>query len=106
MVRASMSSAVLCAFVVACGSPAIAQTRYFPERFDWQRRTPTQAAMDGAALDEAVKLAVASENTAPKDLLVAHATSFGANEPFDNPIGPIESRSPTSGLVIRGGYVI
>jgi hypothetical protein len=55
----------------------------FPERFDWQRRTPQQAGFDPARLDEAVKFAIANENPLPKDLILAHARTYAANEPFD-----------------------
>ncbi len=57
--------------------------QYFPERFDWQRRTPQQAGFDPARLDEAVKFAIANENPLPKDLILAHARTYAANEPFD-----------------------
>jgi CubicO group peptidase (beta-lactamase class C family) len=92
--------------VLAHASVAAAQARYYPERFDWQRRTPAQAGMDAAAVDEAVKFAVANENQAPKDLLVAHAQQFGAAEPFDTPIGPHKTRAAANGLIIRNGYVV
>jgi CubicO group peptidase (beta-lactamase class C family) len=83
-----------------------AAAAYFPERFDWKRDTPQSVGMDAAALDEAVRFAVAHENSAPRDLLLAHATSFGAQEPFDTPIGPHKERGATNGLVIRRGYVV
>lgn len=91
--------------VVTFASIAGAQTRYYPERLDWQRRTPEQTGMSAAALDAAVTFAIANENPAPKDLALARATS-GANEPFDTPIGPLKARSATNGLIIKNGYVV
>ena len=88
--------------LVAWASAAGAQGRYYPDRFDWQRRPPAEAGMDAAALDAAVKFAIANENPAPRDLALAHATSLGA-EPFDTPIGPHKPRSAANGLVIRHG---
>ena len=79
---------------------------YFPERFDWQRRSPSDTGMDQARLDEAVQFAVANENPASKDLAVDLATTFGAREPFDTPIGPVRERGTANGLVIRQGYVV
>jgi CubicO group peptidase (beta-lactamase class C family) len=79
---------------------------YFPERSDWQRRTPAESGFDVAALQAAVKFAVASENPAPKDQRLAHAQSFGATEPLDAVIGPMKERGALSGLVIRRGYVV
>lgn len=78
---------------------------YYPERFDWQKQTPEQARMDPAKLDAAIKLAVASENPATKDLALDLATTFG-REPFDTPIGPVKSRGALSGLVIKNGYIV
>ena len=69
--------------LVAWASAAGAQGRYYPDGFDWQRRSAAEAGMDAAALDAAVKFAIANENPAPRDLAVAHATSLGAAEPFD-----------------------
>src|SRR5918995_4258688 len=88
------------------GVRAVEPSRYFPDRFAWDRRTPALAGMDAPSLDEAIKFAVARENPAPKDLTIAHATSFGANEPFDNTIGPMKPRSAANGLIIRNGSVV
>lgn len=52
---------------------------YFPERFEWQTKTPEQAGMDAARLDAAIKFAIASENPATKDLAVDLATTSGAS---------------------------
>ena len=62
---------------------------YYPDRFEWQRRTPQDAGMDAARLDEAVQFAIANENPATKDLAVDLATTFGLNEPFDTAIGQL-----------------
>lgn len=78
---------------------------YFPERFEWQTKTPEQAGMDAARLDAAIKFAIASENPATKDLAVDLATTFG-REPFDTPIGPVQPRGALNGLVIRHGAIV
>ncbi len=92
------------------GKPAAAAPQapaiYFPERFDWQRKVPADVGMDAARLDEAVQFAVANENPATKDLAIDLATTFGAREPFDTPIGPTKERGAANGLVIRRGYVV
>jgi CubicO group peptidase (beta-lactamase class C family) len=92
------------AAVLVASALLSAQAPYFPERFDWQRREPGQLGMDAARLDAAIKLAVASENPATKDLAVDLATTFG-REPFDTPIGTIAPRGALNGLVIRNGYI-
>jgi CubicO group peptidase (beta-lactamase class C family) len=92
--------------MLAHASLAGAQARYYPARFDWQRREPAQAGMDAAAIDAAIKFAVANENPEPKDLLLAHALRLGGSEPFDTPIGPMKPRSAMNGVIIRNGYVV
>jgi CubicO group peptidase (beta-lactamase class C family) len=83
-----------------------AQAPYFPERLEWQKRTPEQAGIDGAKLDAAIEFAIASENPATKDLAVDLATTFGGREPFDTPIGPVKPRGALNGIVVRHGYVV
>ena len=78
---------------------------YFPDRHDWQKRTPDQAGFDKAKLDAAIALAVASENPATKDLAVDLATTFG-REPFDTPIGPTKPRGALNGIIVKNGYIV
>jgi CubicO group peptidase (beta-lactamase class C family) len=121
-----MSSGVS-SFVIACllvlpvstlagqhsrsAAPGSAQTAppaaaYFPDRFDWQHKKPEEVGMDASRLDEAVKQAVASENSATKDMMLFLATTFGASEPFDTPIGPVKDRGGASGIITRHGYIV
>ena len=93
-------------FALAQRAEPQAQASYFPGRFDWQRKSPQGVGMDAAALDEAVKFALASENPATKDLAVELATTFGGREPFDTPIGPVKPRGGTNGLIARHGYIV
>jgi CubicO group peptidase (beta-lactamase class C family) len=97
-------------------SPSFAQTRapqaaarpqspYFPDRFGWEHKQPADAGMAASLVDEAVKLAVASENQASRDLFLAGAAGYG-REPFDTPIGPVKARGPASGVVLKGGYIV
>ena len=79
---------------------------YFPDRFDWQHKKPEEVGMDPARLDQAVKQAVASENPATKEMMLFLATTFGASEPFDTPIGPVKDRGGASGIITRHGYIV
>jgi CubicO group peptidase (beta-lactamase class C family) len=98
------------ATVALLSSGALAQSSapatYFPERFDWQHKKPADVGMDATVLDEAVKLAIASESTTNKDLALEMATTFGAHEPFDAPIGPVKSRGAANGVIVRHGYIV
>ena len=84
---------------------AAAQTPYFPERHDWQTKTPEEAGFDVAMLEEAVELAVASESTAPRDLALNHELTF-AQEPFGSRVGPTTVRGALSGIVVKDGYIV
>ena len=103
MKRAGMLLIVVASVIVA--APAGAQTD-FPGRFDWQHKTPQEVGLDAAAIDAAVKLAIASESTGNKDLTLDLATTFGKNEPFDTPIGPVKARGAANGLITRHGYIV
>jgi CubicO group peptidase (beta-lactamase class C family) len=85
---------------------APATAPYFPERFDWQRKRAEEVGMNSARLEEAVQHAIATENPATKDLALMLATTFGAREPFDTPIGPVKERGAANGLILRHGYVV
>jgi len=79
---------------------------YFPDRLDWQHKKPAEVGMDGGRLDEAVKLAIAGENPGPRNMATYLATTFGAKEPFDTPIGPVKDAGGPAGLITRHGYVV
>lgn len=82
-----------------------AQPTYFPERHDWQTRSPEEAGFDAAALEDAVEFAVASESNAPRDLALNHELTFGS-EPFGSRVGPTTVRGALSGMVVRDGYLV
>jgi CubicO group peptidase (beta-lactamase class C family) len=79
---------------------------YFPERFDWQHKKPEDVGMDSGRLNDAIKSAIDNENPAPKDMKLFLATTFGAAEPLDTPIGPIKDRGAANGLIMRHGYIV
>jgi CubicO group peptidase (beta-lactamase class C family) len=79
---------------------------YFPERFDWQHKKAEDVGMDAARVDEAVKLAIDSESTTPRDQALMAAESFGRSEPFDTPIGPMKIRAGANGVILRHGYIV
>jgi CubicO group peptidase (beta-lactamase class C family) len=104
-----MYRVVLCLTLTVLVAPAPSapgSTPYFPGRFEWQHKEPADVGMDPGRIDEAVKLAVASENPATKDLMMYLATTFGRSEPFDTPIGPVKSRGAANGLITRHGFIV
>jgi CubicO group peptidase (beta-lactamase class C family) len=107
--RLAVAALVLLSATLSAQAPArrdVAAAAYFPARLDWQKKTPADEGFDAAKLDEAVKYAVSAEAPGDKDLMVNLATTFGRNEPFDTPIGPVKARGPANGLVIRHGYLV
>jgi hypothetical protein len=48
--------------------PAAAQAPYFPERLDWQQKTPEEMGMNGALVNEAVQLAIAADTPGTHDM--------------------------------------
>ncbi len=92
-------------------APAVAVAQrsselYYPGPGEsWERRTPQQAQMDGAKLDEAIAFAKASDTKAPRNLELAHYQSFG-REPFGEGVGPFKERGEPAGVILRQGYIV
>jgi CubicO group peptidase (beta-lactamase class C family) len=87
------------------GAAAQTQAPYFPERFDWQHKTPAEVGMNPALVSEAVQLAVAADTPGPHDMTQFLTNSFG-KEPFFSLVGPVKDRGPASGLITRHGYIV
>jgi len=84
---------------------AQAQASYFPERLDWQQKTPEEVGMNGALLNEAVQLAIAADTPGTHDMALFLHNSFG-KEPFSTLVGPVKDRGPASGIITRHGYIV
>ena len=79
---------------------------YFPGRHpDWERRTPEQLGLDPAAIQRAVRIAIAGESQSPRDLAFNHLSSFG-REPLGDAVGPFTVRAPQTGLIVYRGYIV
>jgi CubicO group peptidase (beta-lactamase class C family) len=85
--------------------PAAAQGTYYPPAGAWEKRSPAQVGLTQAAVDSAVKLAIAAEATTPRDLLQNHIQSFG-REPHGEAVGPFKDRGGATGLIIKNGYIV
>lgn len=83
-----------------------AQATYYPPAGAWEKRTPEQVGLSKASVDSAVRIAIASESTTPKDLLANHLASSFGREPHSEATGPFTVRGPASGLIIRRGYIV
>lgn len=72
----------------------------------WEHREPAAVGMDAAKVKDAVAFAMASETKNPRDLTLNHYQTFGRNEPYDMPVGPIKDRGATTGIIVRHGYIV
>jgi CubicO group peptidase (beta-lactamase class C family) len=61
--------------------------------------------MDAEHLERARAIHLERQNTAPRDLALAHQRGF-AREPFGEQVGPFKVRGEPTAVVIRNGYVV
>jgi hypothetical protein len=101
-----IGACVIAPALAFAATPAPRAPIYFPERNDWQHKTPADAGMNAAKLDDAIKSTIAHENPLAKNMVEYLATTFGAREPMDTPIGPTKDRGPAAGLITRHGYIV
>lgn len=96
-----------CSFILSIFlfSPLFAQT-YFPEKGNWQTKTPKEMGMDESKLQGAIDFAINHESNANPNLKIAHYESAFGREPFGYPVGPMKMRGPATGLIIYKGFVV
>jgi len=97
--------AFACITLIASAT-AVAQNSdfYYPSRFDWQQKSPSEVGMDAAGVQAAVEYAKAHESSNPMDLSIHLNTR--TNEPYNNIIGPVKERGPMTGMIIKDGYLV
>lgn len=84
---------------------AAAQTYWPGTHLDWDRRSPAEAGLDPALVQQAIDAAIGAESTAPRDLSFNHYRTFG-REPLGEAIGPFTVRAPQTGLIVHKGYIV
>lgn len=88
-------------------APAAAPAPYVPGPHPaWEQRAAGDVGMDAGRVKAAVDFAIANEVRNPRDLLLNHYQTFGRNEPYDAPVGPIKDRGPATGLIVHRGYIV
>jgi CubicO group peptidase (beta-lactamase class C family) len=106
MIRPFLRPSLSLLSLLVLTTSAFAQATYVPPAGSWEKRTPEQVGLMKASVDSAVKIALASESTTPKDLLANHIASSFGSEPHSEAAGPFVVRSGPSGLIIRRGYIV
>ncbi len=100
----NMKSLFTCILVFSTLYVAQSQSVYYPERFEWQRRNATELGFDQQKLNAAVAFAQENEINAPRDLNIYLNGRVG--EPYNEMVGPVKTRGPMSGLVVKNGYIV
>lgn len=105
LIRIAIARVCVTAALIVFAANALAADYVPPRGAGWGTHTPREAGFDPARLQAAVDLAIANENTEPRDLALTIALSR-AKEPYDAIIGPTQPRGGPTGLIVRGGYVV
>jgi len=100
-----MKRILLFVVLFVCLSSQAQVKNYYPSANQWDVKSPTSFQIDTNKLNAAVQFAKDNESKNPKNLWLTQAMQFG-KEPFSDPIGPMASRGPASGLIIYKGYII
>jgi CubicO group peptidase (beta-lactamase class C family) len=79
---------------------------YFPPKGQWKHRRPAALGLDSVQLEDAIRFARENESKMPRDQELAQAETFGRNEPFDAPVGPLKDRGDQTGIIIYKGYIV
>lgn len=79
---------------------------YFPEKSNWQTRTPKELGLDETKIQAALEFAKNHESKENPNLKIAHYESAFGREPFGYPVGPMKIRGEATGLIIYKGYVV
>ena len=95
-------SGFLTLLLAVCG---MAQS-YFPEKNNWETRSPKELGLNESQLQTAIDFALTHESKENPNLKMAHYESAFGREPFGFPVGPMKNRGAATGLIIYKGYVV
>jgi len=101
-----LRSMLLVVLLLSWAGLAQAQEAYVPPYGpEWATRSATEAGFDAERLAAAVERARAAASDLPVDLDLYIAQAF-AGEPHNEIIGPTKERGPTTGIILRDGYLV
>ncbi|HKK73638.1 MAG TPA: serine hydrolase [Saprospiraceae bacterium] len=102
-----MHSKLLLVLLLYLGSLPLSGQKnyYFPERGQWEARTPAAMDVSATELQEAIDFAEANEYSGSRDLRQAILKGF-EREPFHQILGPTKKRGGPAGMILKNGYVI
>ena len=79
--------------------------QYYPDKGEWQHKTPAETGIDVSLLQKAVNFAKANEYSGSHDLRIAIHSSFGF-EPYNEIAGPTKERGGPAGMILKNGYIV
>ncbi|MHA7059767.1 serine hydrolase domain-containing protein [Aquimarina sp. M1] len=84
---------------------SLAQQVYFPNRENWEEKSPSEFKINTTKLNEAVQYAKENEYSGSKDLRQAILKGF-ESEPYHQILGPTKKRGAPAGLILKDGFII
>ena len=99
------SRSILLAGLLLCSGVATAAD-YVPERHHWERRPPESLGLDAERLRSAIDFARQAAVVDPTDLHQVLQHTYRDTEPDYRILGPTRPRVASSGLLLRGGYIV
>lgn len=87
------------------GQKKTTPTYYYPDAQRWEKRAPAEVGMDPEKIQIAIAFAQEKESKNPRNLEASHYQSFG-REPFGEAIGPFAERGPSTGVIVKNGYLV
>jgi CubicO group peptidase (beta-lactamase class C family) len=102
----SFISILVSTFFAGFNSSAQQSTVYFPTRNEWLKKPASSAGFNKTLLDSAISFAIAHTSTASTNLKEAHYQSSFGREPFGFLLGPMKTRGPGTGIIIKNGFII
>lgn len=86
-------------------SSVAAQSVYYPDRNQWEEKSPGNQKANENRLQKAVDFALNNEYSGAVDLRQAILKGF-EREPYHKIAGPTKRRGGPAGMIIKGGYII
>ena len=79
----------------------VVNNNYYPSRWEWNRKNPTELGVNASKLNDAIEFAKENETDLIIDLL-RDKINERKNDPHDDGtvVGPLKDRGPVTGLII------
>ncbi|MFC2157664.1 serine hydrolase domain-containing protein, partial [Acidobacteriota bacterium] len=84
---------------------SVSAQKYFPDKWKWETKKPEEVGLIPELFDQAVAYAVKTQRKGTKILGTVIWGNWGY-EPYFELRGPTKDRGDSSGMIIKGGYII